>query len=376
MRVSVCWRSARAEASTGFQNMRTASRNVRDLPRTLRCPLCAQNIVVASEAECEAHIANCKGFHSEFGPGTSRSGLVTGFEDATSAVPAPPARAPEPSGSDERMEKIAEALAPLVPVARAESSAHTLEEAVDLVAHLAAALVSSAGEGTVEDFGIEELVSVTLGPFITPLGEQQAKHVLGGITAALAAWQGAPSGFVGMGAGADLSETLRRSLLRRHAPPKPLPPPAATTTAAAGAGAAGAAAARVARARAAWAGAAGAEAARTAGAARAARAAEALAARAVAARAAVAARWVAAAAAGAVGGRACCWRGVRRVHRRVARRRARAGCAQATRALRQAWAVQGTRVMRVLAFLAFVERKRIHTRLRENTAHCCKNKVE
>ena len=36
----------------------------------------------------------------------------------------------------------------------------------------------------------------------------------------------------------------------------------------------------------------------------------------------------------------------------------------------------GTRVMRVLAFLAFVERKRIHTRLRENTAHCCKNKVE
>ena len=208
----------------------------------LRCPLCAQNVVVASEAECEAHIANCKGFHSEFGPGTSRSGLVTGFEDATSAVPAPPARAPEPLGSDERMEKIAEALAPLVPVARAESSAHTLEEAVDLVAHLAAALVSSAGEGTDEDFGIEELVSVTLGPFITPLGEQQAKHVLGGITAALAACQGAPSGSVGMGAGAALSESLRRSLLRRHAPPKPPPPPAATTTAAAGAGAAGAAA--------------------------------------------------------------------------------------------------------------------------------------
>ena len=210
----------------------------------LRCPLCAQNVVVASEAECEAHIANCKGFHSEFGPGTSRSGLVTGFEDATSAVPAPPARAPEPSGSDERMEKIAEALTPLVPVARAESSAHTLEEAVDLVAHLAAALVSSAGEGSDEDFGIEELVSVTLGPFITPLGEQQAKHVLGGITAALAACQGAPSGSVGMGAGADLSESLRRSLLRRHAPPKPLPPPeaVAATTAAAGAGAAGAAA--------------------------------------------------------------------------------------------------------------------------------------
>ena len=231
MSVRVYLAKARAEASAGFQNMRTASRNVRDLPRTLRCPLCAQNVVVASEAECEAHIANCKGFHSEFGPGTSRSGLVTGFEDATSAVPAPPARAPEPSGSDERMEKIAEALAPLVPVARAESSAHTLEEAVDLVAHLAAALVSSAGEGTVEDFGIEELVSVTLGPFITPLGEQQAKHVLGGITAALAAWQGAPSGFVGMGAGADLSGSLRRSLLRRHAPPKPLPPAAATMTA-------------------------------------------------------------------------------------------------------------------------------------------------
>ena len=210
----------------------------------LRCPLCAQNVVVASEAECEAHIANCKGFHSEFGPGTSRSGLVTGFEDATSAVPAPPARAPEPLGSDERMEKIAEALTPLVPVARAESSAHTLEEAVDLVAHLAAALVSSAGEGTDEDFGIEELVSVTLGPFIAPLGEQQAKHVLGGITAALAACQGAPSGSVGMGAGAALSESLRRSLLRRHAPPKPLPPPeaVAATTAAAGAGAAGAAA--------------------------------------------------------------------------------------------------------------------------------------
>ena len=210
----------------------------------LRCPLCAQNVVVASEAECEAHIANCKGFHSEFGPGTSRSGLVTGFEDATSAVPAPPARAPEPLGSDERMEKIAEALAPLVPVARAESSAHTLEEAVDLVAHLAAALVSSAGEGTDEDFGIEELVSVTLGPFIAPLGEQQAKHVLGGITAALAACQGAPSGSVGMGAGAALSESLRRSLLRRHAPPKPLPPPeaVAATTAAAGAGTAGAAA--------------------------------------------------------------------------------------------------------------------------------------
>jgi len=173
----------------------------------LRCPLCAQEIVVHSEAECETHIASCSQFHAEYAPGASRAGLVSGFQAATVAVSGHvPAPAKSHATAALRCDAYAAALLPLIPAAMNESGG-SLSEAVDLVGQLAAALVSSATDDDTE-FGNEELISVTLGPFIAALGEDRGKGVLRGVVSALEALQRA------VPASADVAESLKSSLLQ------------------------------------------------------------------------------------------------------------------------------------------------------------------
>ena len=148
----------------------------------------------------------------------ARAGLVTGFEDAVAAVAsetAPPVRAGAPTLAS-TCEQYANALAPLVPVAMVDRKGRTLAEATELVAHLANALVQSAAESKNDDlgFGVEELVTVTLGPLLEPLDEQRGKDVLANITPALEAVEVAAAAEAQSGA---IRELLQRCLESRMA---------------------------------------------------------------------------------------------------------------------------------------------------------------
>ena len=144
----------------------------------LKCPLCCETLLVRSEAECMAHIASCTAFRSEYGPGAARSGLVTGFDEAAGRrEAAPPSATPSLQSA---LEEYAIALRPLVPVAHLSTAGHTMAEGVALVAHLAVALVTSSTGGS-DDFGPEELMAVTLGPYLSVLGGEAGKQVLAAI---------------------------------------------------------------------------------------------------------------------------------------------------------------------------------------------------
>jgi hypothetical protein len=150
--------------------------------RSLRCPLCCETFVCTSEEECEAHIASCSKFHAEFGDGP-RSGLVSGFEDATSAA----ATRPVPAATlESACDAYAAVLLPMVAVAR---DGKTLEEAIDLVSSLAALLATSAAPTAPTDsggsFGREELIEVTLGPFLSELRGDLGSKALAAIPQAI-----------------------------------------------------------------------------------------------------------------------------------------------------------------------------------------------
>ena len=59
-----------------------------------------------------------------------------------------------------------------------------MPDAVELVANLTGALIASIGDSS-EDFGLEELITVSLGPFLAALGEVRGKQVLASVTAAV-----------------------------------------------------------------------------------------------------------------------------------------------------------------------------------------------
>ena len=132
--------------------------------RELRCPLCCQTFVCSSEAECEAHIANCSSFHKEYGNGAPRSGLVAGFADAVAKAPL--AVAPAVGSQESTCFAIASLLQPIVPLVQREGK--PFDEAVDLVAALAVALVqppaAMSGSDIVDsaDFGLDEMWASTL----------------------------------------------------------------------------------------------------------------------------------------------------------------------------------------------------------------------
>ena len=186
--------------------------------RTLRCPLCCEAFVVHSEEECQAHIASCTAFRAEYGASAARAGLVNGFEDAVAAAARqtePPERAGALSLAD-ACAQYADALAPLVPMAMIDHQDRTLAEATELVTHLASALAQSAAESKGSDlgFGIEELVTVTIGPLLESLDESRGKAVLANITPALAAVELAAAAEARSDA---IGELLQRSLEARMA---------------------------------------------------------------------------------------------------------------------------------------------------------------
>ena len=86
-----------------------------------------------------------------------------------------------------------------------------MAEAVDLVGHLASALaLSSLGLESQDDFGAEELLTVTLGPFLQPLGQEQGKPLLKAITRKLGRMQPMCAGSDAETVGELLSAGLRR----------------------------------------------------------------------------------------------------------------------------------------------------------------------
>ena len=98
-----------------------------DAPRALRCPLCCETIVCSSEKECEAHIASCGAFHSEFGAQSRRNGLVSGFQEATQkAVASERSVVPDASALESACDAYAALLAPVIPVAREAKSVEDL----------------------------------------------------------------------------------------------------------------------------------------------------------------------------------------------------------------------------------------------------------
>ena len=162
----------------------------------LRCPLCCEQFVLSSEAECNAHMETCSAFHAEFGPGARRAGLVSGMEalPAAGATPATSSSgsAPEapPVALRSACEGFADALLPLIPLQRTKGG--TTEEAVAFVARLAAALFDAVHDAG-PDFGVDDLFEATFGPLMTPLAAEQAHGVRTGVIAALNALQRAAS---------------------------------------------------------------------------------------------------------------------------------------------------------------------------------------
>ena len=165
-------------------------------PRTLRCPLCAQAFSVRSEQECEAHIANCTAFNKEFGQGSQRGGLVSGFAEAAAATaataPQPPPAAAE-SALESACDKFAALLLPMVPIVFVENESRSAGEAIDMVAQLAGAILSVPPEDEEHaDFGLEEVLAVTLGPYLPKLAGGQAQSLRTALPAAVAAVQQCP----------------------------------------------------------------------------------------------------------------------------------------------------------------------------------------
>ena len=182
--------------------------------RELRCPLCAGTFRCRSEAECEAHIASCGAFAAEYGEGTPRSGLVSGFHDAVSTA-ASSAPSPKPTAStvESACEGMASLLLPLVALVQHEGK--PLDEAVELVAALAGALVQPSQLGATEDFGFDEMWEVTFGPYFgTAALRSQGMALRAAILPAVEAVQATG----GAGAAARVAELIASSLLSLTAP--------------------------------------------------------------------------------------------------------------------------------------------------------------
>ena len=154
--------------------------------QTLRCPLCCEQFEMSSEAECIVHIQTCSAFHAEYGPGARRAGLVSGMEalpPAAAAAAAPgSSRALPPVTLRAACEGFADALLPLVSLQRA--TVGTAEEAVAVVARLAAALFDAVHEIGPE-FDADDLLEATFGPLLAPLEAEQASGVRSAVVAAL-----------------------------------------------------------------------------------------------------------------------------------------------------------------------------------------------
>ena len=156
--------------------------------QTLRCPLCCEQFEMSSEAECIAHMETCSAFHAEYGPGARRAGLVSGMEAL------PPAAAAAPGSSRElppvtlraACEGFADALLPLVSLQK--TTVGTAEEAVAVVARLAAALFDAVHE-IGPDFDADDLLEATFGPLLAPLEAEHASGVRSAVVAALNALQ-------------------------------------------------------------------------------------------------------------------------------------------------------------------------------------------
>ena len=207
-------------------------------PRALRCPLCCETFVCQSEQECEAHIASCSRFHAEFGEQSQRGGLVSGFGDATSGATGPgdnnrpanppaaaaPAAAAPATGLESACDAYAALLALLVPIARETKS---LDETVDMIVQLASVLVAHTNggghHGTTEgvdvsdDFGFDELLTVTLDPYLREL--PNGAHVRASLAPAVDAVRraSAPSSSGGGGGSGPVAEALRGALMWRVA---------------------------------------------------------------------------------------------------------------------------------------------------------------
>lgn len=178
------------------------------------CPLCCKTLIVGSEEECAAHIAQCSAFRAEYGPGARRAGLVGGFETAVAAAPphqpSPAAVTAEP-GLDESCARFAAALLPLVPLAIVSADARSTEEAAELIAVLANALITAPT--TSQDFGPEELITITLGPYLDQLGAVRGAEVQAALARSLEPVQrDAASAACG---GVTIQQLLQRCLVRQ-----------------------------------------------------------------------------------------------------------------------------------------------------------------
>ena len=135
--------------------------------QSVRCPLCAKTFVVSSEQECEAHIASCVAFHQRFSG--DRAGLVSGLSEAASATTSATPPPSNVAALDAACAALAGLLRPLVPVARDGKS---VEETHEMLVHLVSAILSAADDD--DDFGLDELLTVTLDPYLMQLADGRA----------------------------------------------------------------------------------------------------------------------------------------------------------------------------------------------------------
>jgi BolA-like protein 1 len=188
--------------------------------RELRCPLCCQAFLCNSEAECEAHIANCGAFRAEFGDGTPRSGLVSGFKEATSSASTPPPVAV--SSLESACNAFTSMLLPIVPIVQKEGK--QLDEAIDLIATLASALVEapSGEDGEAAEFGPEEMWAVCFGPYLA--GDRRGPALQAAVTPAVEAVRHASGEAAKAGDRTPIAELLARSLRAQTSPKDKLAP--------------------------------------------------------------------------------------------------------------------------------------------------------
>ena len=178
------WTPPRVTVSSTAHQYPCYTRQMADLSTTLRCPLCAVEYVVDSEEACQAHIANCRAFHAEYGPNSRRGGLVDGFSQLATGPAAPPQAAPQgeattASALHVAYDSCALVALPLVPahLVAVAGDEQRVAESVNLVAHLIAVLYGAgcehgASAGDVTDFDEQDLAEVTLGPCLATLGDQ------------------------------------------------------------------------------------------------------------------------------------------------------------------------------------------------------------
>ena len=146
--------------------------------QTLRCPLCAEAFQVRDVQECEAHISQCKAFRAEFGPGAPRSGLVADFQTACAPSASSPSALDERAVLRETCECLAAALLPLIPYTTASCDGRSVEESIDLIVALVNTLITAPIDpGADDEFGMEELITITLGPYLSPLDVARADLV-------------------------------------------------------------------------------------------------------------------------------------------------------------------------------------------------------